>query len=180
MLHTWAGVKALQHAQTRLKLANQSYSRTKRDSLGRKKAARRLGKMHARVAALRNNLLHDITTELARGYTSVTIEDLFVAGMLQLPALARSVSDAAFGQFRAQLEYKAAWYGTEVVVADRWFPSSKTCSGCGSINANLMLADWVYDCGACALVIDRDVNAAVNLARYTPPPPKTPPLPVAA
>jgi putative transposase len=100
VLHTWAGVKALQNAQARLKLANQSYSRTKRDSGGRKKAARRLGKIHARVAALRDNMLHNITAELARGYTSVTIEDLNVAGMLQLRALARHVSDAAFGQFR--------------------------------------------------------------------------------
>jgi putative transposase len=173
-------VKALQHAQGRLKLANQSYSRTKKDSGGRKKAAARLGKMHARITALRNNLLHNITTALARGYTFITIEDLNVAGMLQLRALARHVSDAAFGQFRRQLEYKGPWYGTEVVVADRWFPSSKTCSRCGTINANLRLADRVFDCGACALVIDRDVNAAVNLASYTPPPPKTSPLPAAA
>ncbi|MDQ1539129.1 MAG: putative transposase, partial [Actinomycetota bacterium] len=170
----------LQHAQARLKLANQSYSRTKRDSSGRKKAARRLGKIHARIAHLRANLLHNITTELARGYTTVTIEDLNVAGMLQLRALARQISDAAFGEFRRQLEYKAAWYGTEVMVADRWFPSSKTCSGCGTINTSLTLSDRVYACGACALVIDRDVNAAVNLARYTPPPPKAPPLPAAA
>jgi len=185
VLHTWKGVKALRHAQARLKRANQSYSRTKRDSAGRKKAAQRLGKVHARVAHLRANLLHNITTELARGYTSVTIEDLNVAGMLRLCSLARYVSDAAFGAFRAQLEYKATWYGTQVVVADRWFPSSKTCSECGTINANLTLADRVYHCAACALVIDRDVNAAVNLARYTPPPKaaqprKAPPLPAAA
>jgi putative transposase len=99
VLHTWEGVKALQHAQGALKLANQSSSRTKTDSAGRKKAAARLGKVHARVAHLRANLLHNITTELARGYTPVTIEDLFVAGMLQLRSLARYVSDAAFGQF---------------------------------------------------------------------------------
>jgi putative transposase len=136
--------------------------------------------MHARIAHLRDNLLHNITTELALGYTSVTIEDLNVAGMLQLRALARHVSDAAFGEFRRQVEYKAAWYGTEVVVADRWFPSSKTCAGCGTINANLKLSDRVYDCSACGLVIDRDVNAAANLARYTAPPPKASPLPVAA
>ena len=125
-------------------------------------------------------MLHGITTELARGYACVTIEDLNVAGMLQLRALAGHVSDAAFGQFRRQLEYKAPWYGTEVVVADRWFPSSKTCSGCGTINANLKLSDRVYGCGHCGLVIDRDANAAVNLARYDPPPPTAPPLPVAA
>jgi len=117
---------------------------------------------------------------LPAGYTSVTIEDLNVAGMLQLRSLARYVSDAAFGQFRAQLEYKAAWCGTQVVVADRWFPSSKTCSGCGAVNANLTLADRVYDCDNCALVIDRDVNAAVNLARSIAPPPKAAPLPNAS
>ena len=180
VLHTWTGVKALQHAQAALKLANQSYSRTKRDSAGRKKAAVRLGKVHARVAHLRAALLHGITTELARGYTSVTIEDLNVAGMLQLRSLARHISDAAFGAFRAQLEYKARWYGTQVVVADRWFPSSKTCSGCGAVNADLTLADRVYDCGACGLVIDRDTNAAVNLARYSQPLPKAAQLPAAA
>lgn len=181
VLHAHEGVKALQHAQERLKLANQRYSRTKRDSAGRKKAARRLGKMHARVAHLRRNLLHQITTELARGYTSITVEDLNAAGMLGNRKLARVVSDSAFGELRRQLAYKATWYDTELVVADRWFPSSKTCSACGSIHADLTLSDRVYRCGACGLVLDRDVNAAVNLARYTAPPPKTtPPQPVAA
>lgn len=88
LLQAWQGVKALQHAQARLKLANQAYSRTKKGSAGRAKAARRLGKMHARVAAVRKHLLHSITTELARWYTSVTIEDLNAAGMLQLRSLA--------------------------------------------------------------------------------------------
>jgi len=91
VLHAHQGVKALQHAQARLKLANQRYSRTKRGSNGRKKAARRLGKMHARVAYLRRNLLHNITSELARCYASVTIEDLNVAGMLANRRLARMV-----------------------------------------------------------------------------------------
>lgn len=181
VLHAHQGVKALQHAQARLKLANQAYSRTKRGSRGRRKAARRLGRIHARIAHLRRNLLHQITTELARGYSSVTVEDLNAAGMLANRKLARVVSDAAFGELRRQLAYKAAWYGTELVVADRWYPSSKTCSGCGAVNADLTLADRTYACDACGLVIDRDVNAAVNLARYTPTPPKaSPPRPVAA
>jgi len=107
-LQAWAGVKALQHAQARLKLANRALSRTKKGSNGRKKAARRLGKMHGRVAAVRRQLIHQITAELARGYTSVTIEDLNAAGMLQNRKLARHVSDAAFGEFRRQLEYKTA------------------------------------------------------------------------
>jgi putative transposase len=183
LLQAYQGVKALQHAQARLKLANQALSRTKKGSNGRKKAARRLGKMHGRVAAVRRNLLHRITAELARGYTSVTIEDLNAAGMLQLRSLARHVSDASFGEFRRQLEYKCAWYGTELVVSDRWFPSSKTCSGCGAIDPDLTLSDRTYACTGCALVIDRDLNAAINLARYTPgEAPKTspPPLPAAA
>jgi putative transposase len=181
VLHAWQGVTALQQAQTRLKLANQAYSRTKKGSNGRAKAARRLGRIHARVARLRRNLLHQITTELARGHTSLTIEDLNTAGMLANRRLARSLSEAAFGELRRQLEYKAAWYGTELVVADRWFPSSKTCSGCGIIDAGLTLADRVYECDACGLVIDRDVNAAINLARYSGPPSKTaPPRRVAA
>ncbi len=91
------------------------------------------------------------------------------------------MSDAAFGEFRRQLEYKTAWYGTELVVADRWFPSTKTCSGCGATPAALTLSDRVYVCGACGLVLDRDINAAINLARYTGPTPQTsPPQPVAA
>jgi putative transposase len=168
--HAWEGVKALQQAQARLKLANQAYSRTKRGSNGRAKAARRLGRMHARVAHLRRNLLHQITGQLARGYTSITIEDLNTAGMLQNRKLARHVSDAAFGELRRQLEYKTGWYRTGLVVADRWYPSSKTCSRCGTVTADLTLADRVYECDSCGLVLDRDVNAAVNLARYTPAP----------
>lgn len=180
LLQAHEGVKALQHAQARLKLANQAYSRTKKGSRGRAKAARRLGRMHARVAALRRQFLHQLTTELARGYTSVTIEDLHTTGMLQMRPLARNVSDAAFGEFRRQLEYKTAWYGTELVVADRWYPSSKTCSGCGSLHPNLTLADRTYTCTGCGLVLDRDLNAAINLARYPQPPTAPPPLPAAA
>ena len=181
VLHAHEGVKALQQAQARLKLANQALARTKRDSNGRKKAARRLGRIHARVTRLRRTLLHNITTELARGYTHVVIEDLNAAGMLQNRSLARVVSDAAFGEFRRQLEYKAAWYDTEVIVASRWFPSSKTCSGCGAIDPDLTLSDRVYACAACGLVLDRDANAAINLARYTAPSAKaSPPLPAAA
>jgi putative transposase len=180
VLHAWEGVRALQRAQARLKLANQRYSRTKRDSVGRTKAARRLGKMHARVAHLRRNLLHQITSQLARDYTSITIEDLNAAGMLQNRKLARHVSDAAFGELRRQLEYKTGWYRTGLTVADRWYPSSKTCSRCGTVKADLTLADRLYECDACGLVLDRDVNAAVNLARYAPAPDASPPPRVAA
>jgi putative transposase len=140
VLHAVKGVKALQYAQARLKLANQALARTKRDSNGRKKAARRLGKMHARVAAVRRHALHELTTMLAQGYASIVIEDLNAAGMVHLRSLARHASDAAFGEFRTQLEYKTAWYGTELVIADRRFASSKTCSGCGATSGRLTRA----------------------------------------
>lgn len=169
VLATIEGVKALQHAQERLKLANQALARTKRDSVGRKAAARRLGRVHARVAHLRRNLLHELSSTLVKGHASVVIEDLNAAGMLRNRKLARVISDASFGELRHQVEYKAGWYGTELTIADRWFPSSKTCSGCGEVKADLTLSDRVYECAACGLVLDRDVNAAVNLARYTAP-----------
>lgn len=161
-LTVWEGVKALQQAQVRLKLADQPYARTKRDSKGRRKAARRLGRMHGRVAAVRKALLHSISSQLAKTSAVVVIEDLHAAGMLRNRKLARHISDAGFGELRRQLEYRGAWYGTEVVVADR-----------------------VYECGDRGLVIDRDLNAAISLARYTPPAEpagttKSPPLHAAA
>lgn len=169
VLHRWAGVKALQHAQAQLQAANRAYSRTKKGSRGHAKAKRRLGRMHARVANLRAALIHEITTTLARSCSTIVIEDLNVTGMVKNHKLARAVADAAFGEIRRQLAYKTSWYGSKLVVADRWFPSSKTCSACGHVNTDLTLADRTYRCEACGLVADRDVNAAINLARWTPP-----------
>ena len=165
VLHEWAGVKALQHAQARLKLANQAFARTKQGSGGRRKPAQRLGNIHRRIGALRCALLHEITSTLARGYTAVVVEDLNVAGMLKNNTLARYLSDASFGEIRRQLEYKTRWYGSRLVVADRWYPSSKTCSRCGDVKSDLSLADRVYRCEQCGFQLGRDVNAAINLAR---------------
>jgi putative transposase len=179
VLHVVKGVNALQHAQERLKRANQSLSRTKKGSNGRAKAARRLGRIHARVAHLRADLAHQLSYQLATTLTRLTVEDLFVAGMVQLHSLARHIADAGLGDLGRLLAYKARWYGLELVQADRWFPSSKTCSGCGAIKGDLTLADRTYSC-ACGLVIDRDVNAAINLARWTPAAPASPPVALAA
>ncbi len=169
LLHEWKGVKALRHAQARLTLANQALARTKPGSGGRAKAKRRLGRIHARLAGLRRALLHDISAQLARGYATVVIEDLNTAGMLANRRLARVISDAAFGELRRQLVYKSGWYSTQLIIADRWFPSSKTCSRCGTVKADLTLAERTYTCATCELAIDRDINAAINIARYTPP-----------
>jgi putative transposase len=113
--------------------------------------------------------LHQLTSRLAKTKSVVVIEDLNVAGMLKNHHLAHAIGDVGFGAFRRQLSYKAAWYGCRVLVASRWDPSSKTCSGCGRVDADLRVADRVFRCRnparpECRLVLDRDLNAAINLA----------------
>jgi putative transposase len=118
-----------------------------------------------RVADQRRDAIHKLTTGLASTYGTVVVEDLHVAGMVRNRRLARHVADVGFAEIRRQLEYKTAWHGGTLIVADRWFASSKTCSGCGTAKAKLMLSQRTYTCTACGTVLDRDVNAAVNLVR---------------
>jgi putative transposase len=117
------------------------------------------------VRNARKNLIHETTTMLAKNYDVIVIEDLNVAGMVKNRRLAKHITDAAWGEFARQLEYKTTWYGSTLVKADQFYPSSKTCSHCGTVKATLSLDDRVYHCGACGLVLDRDLNAATNLAR---------------
>ncbi|GGM10926.1 MULTISPECIES: IS607 family element RNA-guided endonuclease TnpB [Micromonospora] len=128
------------------------------------RAAARLGRAHARVANVRRDGLHKLTTRLAREHATIVVEDLNVAGMLRNRRLARNIADAAFAEIRWYLTYKTLWNGGRLVVADRWYPSSKTCSGCGAVKAKLALSEREYECEACGLVLDRDHNAALNLA----------------
>lgn len=122
-------------------------------------------KVHHRVANLREDALHKLTTMVAAEYGTVVVEDLNVAGMLRNRRLARRIADAGFGEIRRQLHYKTRQrHATRLVVADRWYPSSKTCSGCGAVKAKLPLHVRTYQCDACGLVIHRDDNAALNLA----------------
>ncbi|MFC9610666.1 IS607 family element RNA-guided endonuclease TnpB [Streptomyces sp. NPDC056938] len=122
-------------------------------------------RVHHRVANLRADALHKLTTSIAAEYGTVVVEDLNVAGMLRNRRLARRIADAGFGEIRRQLEYKTRQrHASRLVVADRWYPSSKTCSGCGAVKAKLPLHVRTYECDACDLVLDRDENAALNLA----------------
>ena len=118
-----------------------------------------------RVADQRKDGIHKLTTTLASTYGTVVVEDLHVAGMVRNHRLARHVADASFAEIRRRLTYKTAWHGGTLIVADRWFASSKTCSECGAVKAKLALSERTYVCEACGTVLDRDVNAAVNLAR---------------
>ncbi|WP_406841029.1 IS607 family element RNA-guided endonuclease TnpB [Streptomyces sp. AHU1] len=129
------------------------------------KANARRNKVHHRVANLREDALHKLTTAVAAEYGTIVVEDLNVAGMLRNRRLARRIADAGFGEIRRQLTYKTRQrHATRIVMADRWYPSSKTCSGCGVVKAKLPLHVRTYECDACHLVIDRDANAALNLA----------------
>ncbi|MFG3291796.1 IS607 family element RNA-guided endonuclease TnpB [Streptomyces sp. NPDC048179] len=128
------------------------------------KANAQRNKVHYRVAHLREDALHKLTTSVAAEYGTIVVEDLNVAGMLRNRRVARQIADAGFGEIRRQLTYKTRQrHATRLVVADRWYPSSKTCSGCGAVKAKLPLHIRTYECDACGLVIDRDDNAAHNL-----------------
>ncbi|MFF4991731.1 IS607 family element RNA-guided endonuclease TnpB [Streptosporangium saharense] len=159
-------------AQTRLRQLGRSLSRKigpdrrigQRPSKRWERAAARLGRAHARVAALRRDGLHKLTTRLTREHGTIVVEDLNVPGMLANRRLARHIADAGFAEIRRQLAYKTSWNGGRLLVAERWYPSSKTCSGCGAVKAKLALSEREYHCEVCGLVMDRDRNAAANLA----------------
>lgn len=157
------GPKALRASTRRLRHASRAHSRKQLGSANRRKHADRVARIHARVANVRSDAIHKATTDLAARYETVVAEDLNVAGMLRNRYLARAVADQRFGQAVRMLGYKTEREGGQLIRADRWFPSSKTCSGCGAVKAKLPLHIRVYECDACGLVLDRDVNAAVNL-----------------
>ena len=155
--------RCLAASERRLKRAQKALSRKVKGSNRRAKARAKVARIHAHVANQRLDAIHKVTTMIARTYSTVCIEDLNVAGMVKNRRLAKAVSDAAFGEFRRQLEYKTARTGATLHVINRWYPSSKTCSGCGRVKAKLSLSERVYRCDGCGLVMDRDLNTAVNI-----------------
>lgn len=155
--------RPLRKAERRLKRAQKALSRKTMGSNRRAKARAKVARLHARVANQRLDAMHKLTTWLASTFSHISVEDLNAAGMVKNHHLAKAVSDAAFGEFRRQLEYKTAKTDAKLHVIDRWYPSSKTCSRCGRVKAKLSLAERVYRCDGCGLVMDRDLNAAVNI-----------------
>jgi putative transposase len=134
-------------------------------SNNRRKSAATLARLHARLANLRADFTHKLTTRLCRENQAFVIEDVNVKGMLANERLARAISDVGFGVFRSQVEYKAKRYGTHLIIADRWYPSSRLCSKCGWKNEALTLSDREWVCAQCGERHDRDLNAARNLKR---------------
>ncbi|MBT9135834.1 MAG: hypothetical protein DDT34_00899 [Firmicutes bacterium] len=157
------GPKAHKALLSRLQRLSRSLSRKVKGSENSKKAKRKLARLHARIGNIRKDALHQLTTDLTRRFHTIGIEDLNVRGMVKNRSLSRAVADMGFFEFRRQLQYKSAQRGGVVVVADRWYPSSKTCSACGYKLETLPLALREWACPACGSVHDRDVNAATNL-----------------
>lgn len=150
----------------RLRRLSRSLSRKQKGSANRRKAKMKLAKLHARIANIRTDALHKLTSDLTRRFHTIAIEDLNVRGMVKNRHLSRAVSDMGFFEFRRQLEYKAAMRGGLVVVADRFLASSKTCSACGHKLEHLPLSVRRWTCPDCGAIHDRDVNAARNLLAF--------------
>jgi putative transposase len=162
---TVEGPKALRRMLDKMRRLSRALSRKVKGSGNRAKARLKLARLHERITHLRREGLHQLTTSLARRFQTIGIEDLNVKGMLHNRRLARAIADMGFHEFRRQLLYKAARHGSQVIVIDRWYPSSKTCSGCSHVLDVLTLAQRSWVCPACGVDHDRDVNAAVNLMK---------------
>ncbi|MFF2657288.1 IS607 family element RNA-guided endonuclease TnpB [Kitasatospora sp. NPDC058032] len=168
----------------RLTKAQRALARTQRGSNRRRRAALEVGRIQHQTAERRATGMHQLTKRLATGFATVAVEDLNVTGMSssargtaeapgrrvrQKAGLNRAVLDAAPGELRRQLSYKTSWYGSSLAVLDRWHPSSKTCSACGTVKSKLSLSEREYHCITCGLTIDRDLNAALIIARHAVP-----------
>lgn len=129
-----------------------------------KKAQTKIARLHSHIANIRKDFIHKVTTNLAKNHSEIVIEDLNVSGMLANDKLSKAIADSGFYEFRRQLEYKTKLYGSKLVLADRWFASSKTCSSCGKKKESLSLSERTFNC-ECGFTCDRDVNAAINLVR---------------
>jgi putative transposase len=172
--------KALAARMSTQRRLAKSLSRKKKGSHNHRDAAAKLARHHHHVANIRRHFLHQVSGALVKTHDRLVIEDLNVSGMLANHRLARAIPDAGWAEFARLLHYKQAWHDGQVVIADRWYPSSKRCGQCGTICTDLTLADRVFTC-ACGHCMDRDRNAAMNLARWgqthhheTSPDPRTP------
>jgi putative transposase len=154
--------RPLRKAQERLRRANRKLSRRVKGSNNRKKQAKVVARIHRRIRNIRHDGLHKLTSRLCRENQTIVIENLNVAGMVKNHRLAQAISDVGFGLFPTMLNYKSVLYGNRLIVADRFYPSSKKCSICGRVKARLSLGERIFQC-ECGNVIDRDDNAARNL-----------------
>jgi putative transposase len=158
--------RALRGNLQKLRRLDGQLARKQRGSANREKAKLRRQRLHYRISCQRNDYLHQLSSSLAKTKSVIVLEDLNVKGMQRNRSLALAVGDAGSGELRRRLAYKSEWYGSTLIVAGRFFPSSKLCSGCGTIKDTLSLGERVYACDACGVSLDRDKNAAINIRAY--------------
>lgn len=147
----------------KLKILQRRASNKVKGSNNYKKSQEKASKLHYHISCIRKDAIHKLTTYLSKNHAECVIEDLNIKGMIKNHKLASAILDGGFFEFKRQMEYKCSWYGTTLTVVDRFYPSSKTCSNCGTIKRDLQLKDRVYRCPVCGNSIDRDLNAAINL-----------------
>ena len=157
--------KAYRKAKRKLASLAKELCRRTKGGKNREKTKLKLAKKHYQISSIRSDTLHKLTTYLAKSHSEIWVEDLNVSGMLKNHKLAAAISDCGFYEFKRQLEYKTAWYGSKLCLASRWFPSSQLCSSCGS-KQSMPLSQRQYDCPSCNLSIERDLNASINILNY--------------
>jgi putative transposase len=160
---TIANPRALKSSLRQIQRLQKTVSRRQKGSANRRKAVRQLAKAHLRVANVRSNALHQATSQLTKTKSAIVLEDLNVSGMLRNHHLARAIADVGLYEFRRQMIYKGQWYGCRILLAEPFYPSTKRCSCCGSVKGEMELGQRTYECDGCGLVMDRDLNAALNL-----------------
>ncbi|WP_414583031.1 RNA-guided endonuclease InsQ/TnpB family protein [Scytonema sp. PCC 10023] len=159
------GLKSYKKYESKLARMQYLNRQKKIGSSNYRKSQIKIARLHQKIASIRKDTLHKITTYISKNHAVIGIEDLNVSGMLANGKLAKAIADMGFYEFRRQLEYKTQLYGSKLVVVDRFYPSSKTCSGCGEKKLSLSLSQRVFKCDSCGFECDRDLNAAVNLSK---------------
>jgi putative transposase len=149
----------------KLRRQQRAFARKQKDSKNREKNRVKLSRIHRKIRLKRKDIIQQATTKLVRNYDVLVIEDLSVANMVKNRKLSRAISEIGWGMFRETLRYKCEMYGKKLIVANRFYPSSKTCSNCGCIKDSLQLSERTYNCEDCGFSIDRDLNAAINLEK---------------
>lgn len=163
---TFDAPKPYKLAKTKLAQLQLKASRQAKGSNNQQKTYKKIAKLHSTVANHRKDFLHKLTTYASKTYVDIRIEDLNIKGMMANHKLAGAIADVGFYEFKRQLEYKCQMYGSKLTLVNQWYPSTKTCSGCGHVKP-MPLSERFYSCPVCHLFLNRDLNAAINISRWS-------------